>query len=54
MIGRQTGHYQPWTVLSSWESEIPSLSTMDLGQAGVNISHHLPVSMQSLVVELSC
>ena len=24
MIGRQTRHYQPGTVLSSWESEIPS------------------------------
>ena len=24
MIGRQTKHYQPGTVLSSWECEIPS------------------------------
>ena len=24
MIGRQTKHYQPGTVLSSWEGEIPS------------------------------
>ena len=32
MIGRQTRHYQPGTVLSSWESGIPS-TTMDLHQA---------------------
>ena len=41
--------------LSAWYSHgnLRSLATMDLDEAGVNISHHLPVSMQSLV-ELSC
>ena len=51
MILRQTRHYQPGTVLSSWESEItghygPSPCTGGGGQ----ISYHLPVSIHSLAV----
>ena len=44
-------------ILSTWykvHGNLRSLATMDLGEADMNISHHLPVSMQSLVVELSC
>ena len=54
MIGRQTRHYQPGTVLSSWESDIPG--NIDLDKARYEdtpspaCEHAVPSSRAELLI----